>query len=90
VFLEPPTPPLAGMCAVDVDDATRSVTEFMIQLPRHLGTHLQDIASMAVFIEGHPVLARAVRGRITSRPRNPRALVTTRLARRERHPGPRA
>jgi hypothetical protein len=64
VFLDPPTLPLTGMCAVDVDDVTHSVTEFMIQMPRQLGTHRADIASTAVFIEGHPVLARAVRDRI--------------------------
>ena len=64
VFLDPPTLPLTGMCAVDVDDAAHSVTEFMIQMPRQLGTHRADIASTAVFIEGHPVLARAVRDRI--------------------------
>jgi hypothetical protein len=52
------------MCAVDVDDMAHSVTEFMIQMPRQMGTHRQDIASMAVFIERHPVLARAVRDRI--------------------------
>ena len=64
VFLEPPTLPLPGMCAVDVDDVAHSITEFMIQMPRQLGTHRADIASTAVFIDGHPVLARAVRDRI--------------------------
>ena len=61
---EPPTLPLPGMCAVDVDDVAHSITEFMIQMPRQLGTHRADIASTTVFIDGHPVLARAVRDRI--------------------------
>ena len=64
VFMEPPTLPLAGMCAIDVDDATRNISEFMIQIPRHLGAQQHDIASTAVFVEGHPTLARAVRDRI--------------------------
>lgn len=79
VFLEPPTLPLPGMCAIDVDDVTHSVTEFMIQMPRQLGTHRQDIASTAVFIEGHPVLARAVRDRIiefTTDPQRVRRVVS--------------
>ena len=52
------------MCAIDVDDVTHSVTEFAIQMPRQFGTHRADIASAAVFIHGHPVLAREVRDRI--------------------------
>lgn len=64
VFLEPPTLPPACMGAVDVDDTARSVTEFMIQMPRQFGTHRQDVASTAIFIKGHPVLARDVRDRI--------------------------
>jgi hypothetical protein len=63
-FLEPPTLPPTLMCAIDVDDITHSVTEFAIQMPRQLGTHRTDIASTAVFIKGHPLLAQSVRDRI--------------------------
>ena len=55
-----------GMCADRCRRRCHSVTEFMIQMPRQLGTHRADIASTAVFIEGHPVLARAMRDQSSS------------------------
>jgi hypothetical protein len=63
-FVEPPNLPLPGMCAIDPDDPAHSVTEFMIQMRRHLGTRDYDAAGTAVFIQGHPLLAQGIRDRI--------------------------
>jgi hypothetical protein len=70
-LLEQPSLPPTLMCAIDVDDVKRNVTEFAIQMPRQLGTQHADIASTAVFIKGHPVLARSVRDRITEFTKDP-------------------
>jgi hypothetical protein len=57
-------PPPANLCAIDVDEVTRNVTEMMIEMPRYLGTQRRQVATTAVFVEGHQMLAQAVRDRV--------------------------
>ena len=54
----------ASFCAIDVDDPSRNVAELMLQIPRHLGSRRHNVAGTAVFVEGHQVLALAIRDRI--------------------------
>jgi hypothetical protein len=53
-----------SLCAIDVDDPARNVTEMMIAMPRFLGAQRHKVASTAVFIEGHYALALAVRDQV--------------------------
>ena len=63
-FLERAPVQPVSMCAIDVDDTSRNVTEMMIEMPRFLGTQRHEVAATAVFVEGHQMLARTVRDRI--------------------------
>jgi hypothetical protein len=64
VFLEQAPVQPVSMCAIDVEDTSRNVTEMMIEMPRFRGTQRHQAAATAVFVEGHQMLARTVRDRI--------------------------
>jgi hypothetical protein len=52
------------LCAIDVDDPDRNVAETMVQTPRYLGTRRLNLATTAVFVEGHQLLAQSFRDQI--------------------------
>jgi hypothetical protein len=57
-------PQSPNLCAIDIDDPARNITEMMIETPRYLGTRRHQVATYAVFQKGHQMLARAVRDQI--------------------------
>jgi hypothetical protein len=52
------------LCAIDVDDPDQNVAEMMLQTPRYLGTRRLNLATTAVFVEGHQLLAQSFRDQI--------------------------
>ncbi|HEY6798412.1 MAG TPA: gamma-glutamylcyclotransferase family protein, partial [Kineosporiaceae bacterium] len=52
------------LCAIDVDDPDRNVAEMMLQTPRYLGTRRLNLATTAMFVEGHQLLAQSFRDQI--------------------------
>jgi hypothetical protein len=53
-----------NLCAIDVDDPDRNVAEMMLQTARYLGTQRLNLATTAVFVEGHQLLAQSFRDQI--------------------------
>jgi hypothetical protein len=47
-----------NLCAIDIDDPARNITEMMLETPRYLGTRRHQVATYAVFQKGHQMLAR--------------------------------
>lgn len=64
------TQPL-NLCAIDIDDPARNITEMMIETPRYLGTRRCQVATYAVFHKGHQMLAQAIRDQIIELTQNP-------------------
>jgi hypothetical protein len=64
VLADQAQPQTVNMCAIDVDDEARSVAETWFGLPRFLGTRTCTVGVMAVFTEGHQLLAQSIRDHI--------------------------
>jgi hypothetical protein len=69
-----------NLCAIDVDDPVKNVTEMMIEMPRYLGTQRHQAAATAVFVEGHHMLAQTVRDRILELAQDPAGFCHLRTA----------
>jgi AIG2-like family len=53
-----------SVCAIDAEDLDNNCTEIMLELERHFGTDLRDVAGTALIITGHQLLAQEIRDRI--------------------------
>jgi cation transport regulator ChaC len=67
----------ASVCAIDVEDYDNNCSEFMLQLGRHFGTVIRDVAGTAVFVSRHQLLAEAIRNRILAAAKDPQ--IATRI-----------
>lgn len=68
---------MASVCAIDVEDPDNNCSEFMLQLERHFGTIIRDVAGTAVFVSRHQLLAEAIRNRILAAAKDPQ--IATRI-----------
>jgi hypothetical protein len=61
---DPKSYQMASACAIDAESTDHSTAEFMLQLRRYFGSGTRGVAGTAVLVDGHQLLAEAIRDQI--------------------------